>query len=296
MSSTASSLLAVLVAVVLAGLLAIAGGSGGLQMGGVPVFVWCVVLAFVMNWLAFIPAFLARTERFYDLFGATTYLTVTVFALTAGNRSSTAVLLTVMIGVWAARLGSFLFIRVMRDGSDGRFDTIKQSAPRFLMSWTLQGLWVSMTAGAAFAAMTTADEPSLGVLSFVGAAVWAAGLGIEVTADLQKNAFRSEESNRGRFITSGIWAWSRHPNYFGEITLWVGVALVALPTLKGWQYVTLVSPLFVTLLLTKISGIPMLEARGKKRWGDDPAYREYIRSTPVLVLRPPSNDVAGKLD
>ncbi len=295
MNSTASSLLTVLAAAVVGGLLAVAGGSGGLELGGVPVFVWCIAIAFGMNWLAFIPAYLARTERYYDLFGALTYLTVTVFALIAGNTSSTAVLLAAMVAIWCSRLGSFLFMRVTRDGSDSRFDVIKQSAPRFLMSWTLQGLWVSMTAAAALAAMTTAGETSFGPLSFVGVAVWIAGMAIEVTADLQKSAFRKDESNSGRFITSGLWGWSRHPNYFGEITLWVGVALVALPSLHGWQFATLVSPFFVTLLLTKVSGIPMLEARGKKRWGDEPAYRDYLDSTPILLPRPPSGDVAGKL-
>jgi steroid 5-alpha reductase family enzyme len=105
-------------------------------------------------------------------------------------------------------------------------------------------------------------------------------------ADRQKSAFRSDPANAGRFISSGLWAWSRHPNYFGEIVLWVGVALIALPVLSGWQHVTLVSPLFVYLLLTRISGIPPLERRAEEKWGDDPAYRAYVERTPVLWLRP----------
>ncbi len=117
--------------------------------------------------------------------------------------------------------------------------------------------------------------------------VWLVGFGIEVAADDQKRAFRADPANRGRFITTGLWAWSRHPNYFGEITLWVGVALVALPALSGWQHLTLVSPLFVGLLLTRVSGVPLLEARGQATWGDDPEYRDYVARTPVLVLRPP---------
>jgi steroid 5-alpha reductase family enzyme len=146
---------------------------------------------------------------------------------------------------------------------------------------------VLLTAGAALAAMTTAAETELGPLTALGAAVWLIGFGIEATADAQKRAFRAEPANRGRFIHTGLWAWSRHPNYFGEITLWVGIALIALPALSGWQHLTLVSPLFVTILLTRVSGVPLLEARGKKAWGDDPDYRDYLARTPVLVPRPP---------
>ena len=108
-----------------------------------------------------------------------------------------------------------------------------------------------------------------------------------VAADRAKSRFRDDPTNQGQFIQSGIWAWSRHPNYFGEILLWVGVAVVALPVLSGWRYATLISPVFVYFLLTRVSGIPLLESRGKKRWGDDPKYRAYRENTPVLVPRPP---------
>jgi steroid 5-alpha reductase family enzyme len=115
------------------------------------------------------------------------------------------------------------------------------------------------------------------------------GFLFEAVADDQKRRFRANPANEGRFIASGLWAWSRHPNYFGEITLWFGIALVALPALSGWQYATLISPVFVYLLLTRISGIPLLEARAKKRWGDEPAFQAYRARTPVLFPRPPKD-------
>ncbi len=121
----------------------------------------------------------------------------------------------------------------------------------------------------------------------MGIVVWVAGFAIEVIADQQKSTFKRNPANAGRYITTGLWAWSRHPNYFGEITLWTGIAIIALPILEGWRWVTLISPVFVFLLLTRVSGIPMLEARGKKRWGDEEAYQAYTRNTPVLVPRPP---------
>jgi steroid 5-alpha reductase family enzyme len=144
-----------------------------------------------------------------------------------------------------------------------------------------------LTLACALAAMTTSQPKRLGIFALVGSLVWAAGFALEIRADHEKTRFRSDPNNRGRFIESGVWAWSRHPNYFGEITLWLGVALIAFPVSQGWQLATLISPIFVFVLLTRISGIPLLEARARKRWGDDPAFREYCERTPALVPRPP---------
>jgi steroid 5-alpha reductase family enzyme len=124
-------------------------------------------------------------------------------------------------------------------------------------------------------------------VAVVGIIVWIGGFAIEVVADRQKSVFKQDPSNQGRFIKTGLWAWSRHPNYFGEIVLWTGVAIVALPVLSGWRWATLISPLFVILLLTRVSGIPMLEARAEERWGDEEEFRRYTKDTPVLIPRPP---------
>ena len=192
-----------------------------------------------------------------------------------------------MVGVWAARLGTFLFRRVRRDGRDGRFDQIKTNPLRFFMTWSLQGLWVLLTAACALAIITASERESIGWVGVVGIAIWAVGFAIEVVADQQKSAFRRDAANEGRFISSGLWAWSRHPNYFGEIMLWIGMAVLAVPVLADWRWVMLISPAFVIVLLTKISGIPLLEARAEKRWGDDADFRAYQERTPVLVPRPP---------
>ena len=227
------------------------GGDGGEQLGGLPTFAWLVVIAFGVNITVFVPSFLAKTEHFYDLTGSLTYLTVTLVALiTADDRDLRTVLFAVLIVVWAGRLGSFLFRRVRRDGGDGRFDQIKVDFVRFAMAWMLQGLWVTITAGAALAAMTAGSKEDLGVMGIIGLIVWVVGFAIEVTADRQKSAFRADPANDGRFIDVGLWAWSRHPNYFGEITLWLGMAIMAIPVLDGWQYATLISPVFVFVLLT----------------------------------------------
>lgn len=285
---TRRSIIGIAAAIVIGALVALAGSDGSTDVGSIPVFGLCAALAFVINWVAFIPANRAKTEKYYDLTGSITYLSVTAVAVVlSDDLDARAFIAAAMVGVWAIRLGSFLYRRIQRDGRDGRFDEIKVNPLRFFTAWTVQGLWVLLTAAAALAIITSSERRSLGWLGIVGIAVWIAGFAIEVVADQQKSAFRRNPANKGRFIDSGLWAWSRHPNYFGEITLWLGIAIMAIPILSGWRWVVLVSPVFVTLLLTRVSGIPMLEARADKRWGDEPEYQEYKRTTPVLVLRPP---------
>lgn len=289
MSPRAASVVAVIVSLLLGTAIATAGSDGGEETGGLPTFTWLVIIAFGINLVVYIPSFLNQTEQYFDLTGSVTYLTVTVIAITTTAELDTrTLLLGAAIVLWAGRLGTFLFRRVTRDGGDGRFDTLKLDSLVFLRVWMLQGLWVTITAGAALAAMTSGAKQDLGIVGVVGLALWVVGFVIEVIADRQKSAFRADEANDGRFITTGLWAWSRHPNYFGEITLWLGIAILATPALADWQIATLISPLFVFVLLTRISGVPLLERRGLKRWGDDPEYQAYLATTPVLMLRPPN--------
>lgn len=283
-------LFATVVTVVVGASLALAGGSQGVQFRGISVFALCTAAAFLINWLAFIPATIMQTEKFYDLVGSLTYLSVVGLAvLLSSGMDLRAILVASMVAVWAIRLGSFLFIRIHQDGTDDRFDEIKRSVPRFLFAWTMQGLWVIFTAAAALAIITSDQRLPLGWLGIIGALVWGCGFAIEVIADAQKRAFKRDITNRGEFIRHGLWAWSRHPNYFGEITLWAGIALMAIPVISGWQWVVMISPIFVYLLITKISGIPTLQKKAAARWGDDAAYQDYVRRTSRLVPMPPKS-------
>ncbi|MEJ2210606.1 MAG: DUF1295 domain-containing protein [Anaerolineae bacterium] len=289
MQNSNRNALVTFIVVILVGLgMALAGSHRGATVGGFPLFALGVGLAFLFQWLAFIPAYLRQTEKFYDLAGSVTYVTVTVLAVllspTVDNRSA---LLLALVVMWATRLGTFLFNRVLSSGGDDRFDEIKPSFLRFLNTWTLQGLWVTFTLAAALAALTTTERRELGLWALIGFLVWAFGFVIEVLADAQKNQFRADPANKGKFINTGLWAWSRHPNYFGEITLWIGVALIAVPVLRGWQWLTLISPVFVALLITRVSGVPMLEKKADDRWGGQEDYEAYKANTPVLIPRPP---------
>ncbi len=267
-------------------LVALGGAQTGKLAGGWPIFLICAVLAFGVNWLAFIPALIKRTEKFYDLTGSVTYLTLMgVSVALASPLDIRAKIVAAMVCIWAIRLGSFLFTRIMKDGGDHRFDHIKTNAPRFFMAWTLQGLWALLTSACALAIITSNISVPLGGWAYAGIVLWIVGFGIEVIADRQKRAFRAEPENKGRFIQTGLWSRSRHPNYFGEIMLWIGIALMAVPILNGWQWVCLISPIFVILLLTRISGIPTLARAAQKKWGDDPAYKAYLDTTPLLIPR-----------
>jgi steroid 5-alpha reductase family enzyme len=282
------SLVGIVASIAIGVLVVLAGSDGSVEVGSIAVFAICGALSFAINWLVFVPSSAARTEAYFDLTGSITYLSLIVAALAlSDDLDARAWIVSGLVAVWAARLGTFLFRRVRRDGRDGRFDMIKTNPLRFFMTWSLQGLWVLLTAACAVAVITSVERESLGWIGIVGIAIWIVGFAIEVAADQQKAAFRRDEANRDRFITTGLWAWSRHPNYFGEITLWIGVAVIALPVLSGWRWAMLISPVFVIVLLTKISGIPMLQARAQKRWGDDPEFRAYQARTPVLVPRPP---------
>ena len=281
----AQPFIAIAAAVLLAVGLAAAVNPGSQDLLGVPAFGLCIAISFLIQWVVFVPAYLARSEKFFDLTGSITFISVGALAISAGGVDLRSAVIVALVTIWAVRLGTFLAVRVHRAGFDRRFDRIKQSLPVFLMTWTLQGLWVSVTYSAGLAAITSTNQVPFGIVGVLGVAVWMVGFAIEVVADRQKTAFRANPDNAERFITTGLWSRSRHPNYFGEITLWIGVAIVALPALSGWQLVTLASPLFIWVLLTKISGVRMLEGGGHKRWGEDRAYQEYVKSTPVLIPR-----------
>jgi len=279
-----------IVATIVVGLgIAFAGSAGSVEAGGLAVFAIAAMVAYAINWIVFVPSYVARTEAYFDLTGSLTYISlIAVSALASDDIDARAIVVAGAVAIWAVRLGSFLFRRVRRDGGDGRFDWIKTDFLRFLMTWSLQALWVLLTLAAALAVITAEDREDIDAFMIIGMTVWAIGFAIEVVADRQKSAFRADKANDGRFITSGLWAWSRHPNYFGEITLWAGIAITAVPVLSGWRWFMLISPVFVVLLLTRISGIPMLERRAEKRWGSEPEFRTYTDSTPTLLPRPPS--------
>ncbi|MCG8414717.1 MAG: DUF1295 domain-containing protein, partial [Pseudomonadales bacterium] len=261
-------LIGIAIVLAISGIVAVAGSQGSVSVGPYSVFMLCASVGFLLHWAVFLPSFMFQTEHYFDLTGGISYVaTVALAYIAIPEMDVRGQLLCLLVAIWAARLGSFLFMRVKKAGKDRRFDEIKKNFFRFAFTWTMGGGWVFITMAAALAAITSETQKPLGVFAFAGTAIWLFGFAIEVIADRQKTEFRNDPDNAEKFISTGLWARSRHPNYFGEIVLWLGVAVIALPVLSGWQLLTLISPVFVMLLLIKVSGVRLLEENGKKRWG-----------------------------
>ena len=237
----------------------------------------------VIHWLAFIPALIFKTEKFYDLTGSICYAfaAIYVYFQSYGMFLSLSLFISLAILIWTLRLGSFLLKRVMDAGEDKRFRTIKTNPTQFFMTFNLSALWVVICS---LCALTAVSNGVLEVkaIFYIGLLVFIIGFLIEVIADNQKTAFRAVPENANSFITTGLWSVSRHPNYFGEVTLWLGIAIMSLPYLEGIQYWTLISPVFSFVLIYFVSGVRMLEARANVKWGENPEYLEYVKKTPIF--------------
>ena len=256
---------------------------------GLPIVFICMIFSFLIHWIAFIPSYFFKTEKFYDLTGSLTYIATILFALYATgsfqNVQPGNLIIGIAIIIWALRLGSFLFMRIHKDKKDGRFDSIKTSFSQFLMTWTLQGMWVFICSSAALIAIANPTGAVINIVFIIGLIMFVVGFVIEVIADNQKTAFRSVPENKDLFINEGLWARSRHPNYFGEITLWTGITVMAISTFEGMNYLAIFSPIFSYLLLNYVSGVRMLEYRGHKKWGHLEEYNAYKKSTPKFIPR-----------
>jgi steroid 5-alpha reductase family enzyme len=258
-----------------------------IELSGVNLVGHLLVMIFVIQWIAYIPAFIFKTEKFYDLTGSLTYIASISFALYSTNSPQSLDLGGLIIGaaiiIWAIRLGSFLFTRVHKDKKDGRFDSIKTSYSQFFMTWTLQGMWVFICSSAALVAIANPNGVVVNSVFVLGLVMFAFGFVVEVIADNQKTAFRAIPSNKDAFINEGLWSRSRHPNYFGEITLWAGITVMSISTFESMNYLAIFSPIFSYLLLVYVSGVRLLELRGHKKWGHLDTYKDYKKNTPRLL-------------
>jgi steroid 5-alpha reductase family enzyme len=249
-----------------------------------------VLIVFAIQWVLFIPAYLFRTEKFFDLAGSVTYIFAVSFVFYKSNDDLLSydigsLILSMVIIFWALRLGSFLFLRIKKAGEDKRFKEIKTSPTRFFMTWSLQGMWVSLCSACALTALANPNGIQTNLLFYFGLFIFLSGFILEIIADTQKSKFRSNTKNKNLFINTGLWSFSRHPNYLGEIILWLGISIMSISALSEWQYVTLISPVFTYVLLVYISGVRLLEESGKEKWGHLEEYKKYLKNTPSLLIK-----------
>ncbi|MCB0985946.1 MAG: DUF1295 domain-containing protein, partial [Ilumatobacter sp.] len=192
-------------------------------------------------------------------------------------------LLVVLTSIWGLRLGTYLFIRNHGKGEDYRYRAMRKHwGPRFpiislLTVFTLQGaLMFVVSLGVQLGQAAT--SPDLGVLAWIGAAVWAVGLAFEAIGDWQLARFKKDPANAGQVMDRGLWRYTRHPNYFGDACVWWGIALVAAETVLGrWG---LLGAAVMTVLLLRVSGVALLEKSLSKR---KPGYAEYVARTSAFV-------------
>lgn len=244
-------------------------------------YLWAWI--FAIQIIVFIPSFIFRTEHYYDLTGGITYISTVVIALILKNSYQGIDLISLLLGsmviIWATRLSSFLFLRVKKSGEDVRFKKIKHSFSWFLMTFMLQGMWVFMCIFPALIVISSFNS-EINNYAIVGSVVWLFGFLFEIVADNQKSNFN--KLNKGKFISTGLWSMTRHPNYFGEFILWLGITIASLGYIDHYKYIVLLTPIFVYLLLTRVSGVNLLEEIGEKRWGNSKEYQKYKEKTPLF--------------
>jgi steroid 5-alpha reductase family enzyme len=193
-----------------------------------------------------------------------------------------------IVCLWGMRLALYLFLRILRIGRDERFDGRREKTLRFAAFWGFQAVSIWIVLLPVTVVMSLRGRPPFRWPNGLGAVIWAAGFVIEFLADQQKYAFKKDPAGAGRWVSRGLWRYSRHPNYFGESLCWIGVLVYALPHLRGATFVAALSPLYITFLLLFVSGIPLLERKADTKYGTDPAYREYKDRTSLFVPRAPA--------
>ena len=277
------NLLLSLIIIVFAIVLTTLVDENSISYGSLSLFLLCTIIIFFLQWIVFIPSYFLSTEHFFDLTGSVTFITVSILAfLMNDSKNLRQFIVLVLIMIWALRLGSFLFLRIRKAGEDSRFTIIKKDFLVFFLTWNLQGLWVLFTLFGALTILTSNNNQNFGILDIIGILIWIIGFVIEVVSDRQKSEFKSHESNDGKFIQSGLWKYSRHPNYFGEILIWTGIAIIGISVYSGFGWLGLISPFFVFVMLNYISGVRLLEKQAEERWGGNDLYQLYKSKTPVL--------------
>ena len=247
-------------------------------------FLKAIALIFGLQITGFIPSFYLKSEKYFDLFGGLTFLS-SIFLISflrfekTNHLSVREIILAISVLLWTIRLSFFLFQRVKRVGKDVRFDNLKFSFSKFLLAWMTQGLWVFVCLFPILIVFSSSANNENLYLTF-GGIIYLVGLVVEVIADYQKTIHNKINNKKRKFITSGLWSRSRHPNYFGEFLIWTGITIICIPVFSGLKYLALITPIFIYFLLNYISGINLLEERGKGKWGNNPDYIKYLKNTP----------------
>ncbi|XP_062117998.1 uncharacterized protein LOC133831643 isoform X2 [Humulus lupulus] len=238
--------------------------------------------------LFFIVTALLKIDKVTDFAGSTNFVILAILTLVVrGSWHFRQVVLSSLVVVWGLRLGLFLLLRILQWGEDRRFDEMRQNLGKLAVFWIFQAVWVWTVSLPVTVVNASNREPSFQPADIIGWIIWSIGFSIEASADQQKLQFKNDPGNRGRWCNAGLWKYSRHPNYFGEIFLWWGIFVASTPVLDGAEWLVIIGPIFLTLLLLFISGIPLLEESSDKKFGNVAGYAMYKKTTSPLIPLPP---------
>ncbi|XP_071824415.1 uncharacterized protein [Apostichopus japonicus] len=251
----------------------------------------CAIITVAMQFTFFVIAATCQFDKVTDFAGGTNFVVLALFTFFMAQTYATRqIVATALVVLWGIRLSGYLLYRIIKIGKDDRFDGRRESIIQFAIFWLFQACWVYTVSLSLINinAEKYGDDNSFGALDIVGTVLFCFGLLIETIADFQKFAFRNNPDNKGKFCDVGVWKWSRHPNYFGEIVLWWGMFVISTSILEGAGWTAILSPIFITGILIFGSGIPMLEKGSDGRYGELESYRVYKNQTSPLIMLPPA--------
>lgn len=242
-------------------------------------------LSILINFIAFLIAYKKQTDHLTDATYSLTFIVLACYFLFRNDSLSLMkVLLATLICVWAIRLGSYLFMRIRSMGVDKRFDEMRPHWNRYIKFWILQAVSVWIIAIPFILGLTYHEETTIiRFIQVLGLVIWLLGFIIETLADYQKSVFKNKAGNQNMFMSSGLFSIIKYPNYLGEIMVWVGIFIYVLPLLSGLEYLAIVSPVWIIVLLLFISGIPLLKKQADKKYGHLEAYQVYSSKTKKLL-------------
>jgi len=241
-----------------------------------------IMIIFLMTFVFFVAQVL-NDNSIIDVVWGLGFIFIAIYTMSIyGSMEYRQVLITLLTMIWGLRLAIHILVRKKGKGEDFRYRNWRKQWGKYFpiksyfYIFALQGFLMLIIALPIILVNTGKGTPATWV-DEAGLTVWCFGFVFEVMADWQLSRFKKDPKNKGKIMDKGLWKWSRHPNYFGEIVMWWGIFIIALSSPHGVY--SLISPLLITNLIVFYSGIPLLE----KRYKDNNDYKKYAKKTPVLV-------------
>ncbi|MFC1700401.1 DUF1295 domain-containing protein [Patescibacteria group bacterium] len=251
------------------------------------IYIQILLLSLGINTFFFLLASAFKTDKFTDFtYGFTFIVVMLTLLFKSGTFYLYQILVTLMVVFWGLRLATYLLVRILRIKKDSRFDNKRENFLKFLQFWFFQAVSIWIILLPSIFLLSKKIDSSIDLVMLLGIGFWAAGLLIETISDWQKYNFRNDLENKNKWIQTGLWKYSRHPNYFGEMLVWWGIFIFAIPFMEGISFLNILSPIYITFILLFVSGIPLLEKSYDSKFGSDKKYQEYKRKTSILIPLP----------